>query len=116
MLCRSWNVRWESDVANPLCRNNLISEDGRVTAVILVVDHSEESIPEQPLQGFEGSDPGSKAGPSSFRADAGARFLIALDHVVARYQSPEFPILLRGIRVGLLAITKKRRNLSIWPV
>ena len=86
---------------NPLYQNHLISEDGRLTAILIETEASiSESVSEEDLlSGFEEDtspiENGSKK-PHYFSEKENREVVEAVNRVVDRYQSPEFILALSG--------------------
>lgn len=86
---------------NPLYQNHLISEDGRITAILIETEASiSKSVSEEDLlSGFEEdtspTENGSKK-PHYFSEKENREVVEAVNRVVDRYQSPEFILALSG--------------------
>ena len=82
---------------NPVYRNLLISEDGRVTTIMLKpVTYSSHGGDSDPLAGFDGSEAGAGAEPEFLSPEEKAQALAAVNEVVSRFRAADFPILVVG--------------------
>ena len=82
---------------NPVYRNLLISEDGRVTTIMLKpVTYSSHGGDSDPLAGFDGSEAGAGAEPKFLSPEEKAQALAAVNEVVSRFRAADFPILVVG--------------------
>ncbi len=109
-------------LSNPVYVNNLVSEDGRVTTVVIetevtVSQQSEADI----LADFDEEIAGVDADASGFRALGSAEIdeiMHALQTVIDRYQSPDFEIAFAGTPVQFNVLEKTmmqdvRKNISL---
>ena len=84
--------------ANPVYRNVLISEDARLTTVLLKpVTYSSRGAELDVLAGFDASM--REAEPEFLTREEKVEILAAVNQVVARYHSPDFPVFVVGVMV-----------------
>ncbi len=82
---------------NPVYRNLLISEDGRVTTIMLKpVTYSSHGGDPDLLAGFDGSEAGAGAEPEFLSPEEKAQALAVVNEVVSRFRAADFPILVVG--------------------
>ncbi len=108
---------------NPFYLNGLISEDGSLTTLIIETDAIIEasSAPDDPFAEFddktldEGTTYGNKGSQSYFSEKENAEVVEALNRVISRYQSDDFPIAIAGDPV-VMEIYNRTMNRDILVV
>jgi len=109
----SWpNSRRELDIlkkralSNPLYQNLLLSEDGRLTTIVIQThSHSGSLQPADVLEGFEDDAPaaddgaGDNAGRGYLSDRENSQVVAAVKQIVQKYNAPDFPICLAGTPV-----------------
>ncbi len=91
----------ERALSNPIYRNLLLSDDGRVTAVVVRPSPYAVSVNEiDILEGFDDEPPGNNAPPPEFLDDQqSAEFVAVTREVVQQFQSDNFRLRLGGMPV-----------------
>jgi uncharacterized protein len=104
-------------LTNPLYRNTLISEDGRMTSILVKpATYSEQDSFADELGGFDetglggkGLDPAAEGAPVYLRAAEGDALVTALGRLIDRFERPDFRIHMAGalpmthrINVGMI--------------
>jgi predicted RND superfamily exporter protein len=96
-------------LANPVYLNVLISEDARLTTVMLKpVTYSSRGMQDDLLAGFEDSEDDSGSQTEFLSATEKAEIVAALNDVVSRFEAPDFPIHVVGE-----IVTSERLNLAM---
>ena len=97
-------LRRERALANPLFRNNVLSEDGRVTALVLELElYSSRGAKDSALSGFEETTSAEEP-PALLSGAETAEVVSSLFDVIATFEAPDFAIHTAGSPVMLQTV------------